>query len=361
MNMNLILDTNAFKYIYKYKNGEVVPDKIEGKKFNIEELCSIVMESNNNICITSQVLYELYYQSYKQNGNVNLFVSQYNFLKNSLKDRMQIWNDFDMYFNLTELKHDNEETYNLFISNKQIAEEEEMYSLVRHLMTVVACVIFEFTGDEVEHYKYVDSINIMFADLKLEIKTLYNCFYHKIKFYNKAIETNKEFENELDKLIFKFVKRHLNLINEHAKILNKSLEIDNELNNKENIGREYIVKVFNKIRSSRKANVKNVFLQELDKYTTLLKKVFKPIEIEFMKELFIDYIIDKRRIRKNDIIDSLMVSYVNFDAVVNCVTTIVDEQIIQNSVLITLDRYLYTFSEKYKYMYNSEIYKKILI
>lgn len=99
----IILDTNAFRYLYQVIANEDTPLQIMGKRFFKEKYLEFV-SSSEYVLLPSESLFELFLQSYWNIQSVKLFCITYQSILNRMgKQHVRIFNSRDLYFDIEKL------------------------------------------------------------------------------------------------------------------------------------------------------------------------------------------------------------------------------------------------------------------
>ena len=89
------------------------------------------------------------------------------------------------------------------------------------------------------------------------------------------------------------------------------------------------------------------------------------IEFNFIQYILEKYISDKRALKKNDIIDCLIISCLdtNVDLIIDGDVDIEKDNIPsqEDTCVITFDKMLFNFSKQYQWMYNEAVYNEFFI
>lgn len=365
--MNKILDTNAFKYLYNATHGINIPDKFNKMNFSKNKYVEFC-KSSGNILITSETLHEIFLQSLRRTNNINDFIKHYNFMNSfdsRTKKKFKILNTKNgMYFDIESLIDNVNKNKNINITiNKlidiKIKEEFKIIMIfIDILLTTVYWIFFEINGDRVIPNKLNNDIKKSRNYIKKELIALYNKCYKE-----RSIDNNK-FEKDLDGIMKIVIEYMLNEINKNSKILG-NIEFNDELIIKEKLGVQYLSKFQNKLKQRCKINPKKTMEVSIDEIIEpLIMKGYTTQQGSFIKYIVTKYFKDQRPIRKNDIIDYLILTCVgkNTKQIIGNKTSCEDTNLFNenNTCLITFDKTLYKFSYNENYLYSKSSYNSFL-
>lgn len=368
--MNIILDTNAFIYLYKIHKKKDVPNIWYNYKFDkskFEDFCY----KAENIFITSETLYELFLQSLRFNKNLELFIDQYRFFHNIKKQTnayVSVLNSkngmyFDMEYFADCINNNKKIDLEKYIDNK-IKNEHKILNLFINTLLAATCNTFlQVTGDKVFELDYEVLVNMC----RNEIENL------TLELYNKCYLTfeidKRDFEQDLDKVMKNVFVILYKLINTHAIILGKTVPFD-MLNSKEEFGVDHMNKIFNKLstylKGNIKENVKEIFNKELTDFIIVLKTntSLSIEETQFISYILQKYVNNRRKIKKNDIIDYLIVTGLNANSIVrldnnsSLKNNLLPNK--SNSILISFDKVLFDYSKEKNWLYKKDTYDYFL-
>ena len=77
---DLILDTNAYRYLFDIKNGGNPTINVNGKLISNDKFVEFCGKCEN-LYITGETLFELFWQSIEKDNAVDDFVNKYSFMK----------------------------------------------------------------------------------------------------------------------------------------------------------------------------------------------------------------------------------------------------------------------------------------
>lgn len=356
--MNIILDTNAIRYLFEIKHNKVVQINLNKKTISSSKFLEICMNAKT-ISVMSESYFELFFQSYKSTKNINDFAEIYQFLNEFARNNKQelfIINQKDaFYFDSEKFAKTYNNKDNLFLSDylpiRVENESKIMCSLIYGINYALFATIFDSIYDVDFGMDFWKKINKF---IQTEVSNLYKKYYIDL-----AIDIN-DFETEIDKMIFEvfiFVNQQIKMLKE----LSEKTEISIPDVNVENSGSKYIKKLFAKLN-----NRTNVILNQLGKspqelykynlneYLSELKseKNFSELQILYYREIC-EQFIQERKIRKNDIIDCSIISSLN---VKDEIFTKYKEP---KFLFITFDKFLFRFCRDNRIMFDEEQYNSL--
>lgn len=364
--MNILLDTNSFRYLYEIEKNKEVPIKIDHKIFNSKKFLDFCSQCKN-IYIPSETLFELMFQNVKKDNNISEFCDQYQFI-NEFKRKYNL--NFKIMNSISDIEFDNEYLVKCVNSNIPInfskyiniridSEIKIMLTFLRIIHTTVKDVVLEVTGDTVFTEDFEDHLNLIYKTMETDIRLIYN------KYYISYSITITEFENEIDNLLGSIIYLTCDKINQYTNQINPKLSISNELKS------EYVIESEGEIniqgakfvqdlykRLGKRCNTHKQFSKELE---DCIKLLIAENKMSMTETNFIKFIAEKfisgRKIRKNDVLDYSLVTSLNEKSIVMNFDSKVNKE---NIYLITFDKTLRSFSEKYNCLYNESIYNCFL-
>lgn len=309
VNMNVILDTNAIKYYYQIKQGENINIKLNGKQINNDNFVKLC-EDARNVFVMSESYFELFFQSYKKDKDLTEVINVYNYLCSSIKkkgNRFCIINDTEgFYFDMKKLIYsvNNGEKVELndYIGKRVELESELMYRILMIVNYSVIGIVFDNIYDVNFPQNYWEGL---FDYIKQELENLYN------KYYIEEMIGIKEFEKELDALIYDVLSKVNNNINVLAEIFDNDDTLPHIRGDK--CGAEYTAKLIKNLNSiaKKKYNESSMkkFEQNVDDFLKALKekKQYSSLKVDYLKYLCMEFA-KGRKIKKNDIPDYAMVT-----------------------------------------------------
>ena len=364
--MNVILDTNAFIYLYNLEKGFNVPTKWNKKKFDGSTYMKLI-KSAKYIIITGETLHELVYQSIVNTGDTRQFDEQYQFILqlNKRQDKLNNliilnWRN-GMYFDMDKYKiycEGEKKTDINEIVFPRLDTEKRFLRLFMNLLTVsINNVMFELIEDIV----YTDLHSTIIKEVNKLVDTELDELYRE--YYITRTIKKGDFEKFLDKSIKIILYEMLSSTQLNFKLCDIHVEFYKAINNREKYGVTYIKKFFNIINSSRvlseeKIDFKSVFLKEL-KFNLQRKELqnLSIVEKEFIESILVKYMFNHRRLSKNDIVDFFIITSIENTDLFTPNGVKINEPI----KLVTFDTIMYEFSKEKAYLYDSDVYNRFLV
>lgn len=352
----IVLDTNAFRYLYQVIANEDTPLQIMGKRFDKEKYLEFV-SSSEYILLPSESLFELFLQSYWNIQSVNLFCITYQSILNRIgKQHVRIFNSRDLYFDIEKLSKLTIENEMINISDYICPRVCYEYKIMIELCWLIICAVSDMLFELFEDVS-IDGINDA-SQNSIKDSIMRNVKYLYDKYYTKEI-TNKQFQSELDKLFEELIRERLEIVLLMIKVCNSSIVIPNEIFEieKTESGATYCKNLVSVL--SKKCNkVIEIFNCEVERNIELRKDKLQSISLTYMMEIC-KLFITGRKIRKNDIIDCSILTIFDYRNEFENQTG--SEFDFYDISLITFDKFVYRFSKEHNCGFKKEFYDCFLI
>ena len=315
-NKNILLDTNAFIYLMRNEKECSNTISLENRQINESNFYD-ECKNANYLFITSQTLYEIFWQSIKKTKKIDQFAYYYDQIikfKNKYNVKFSILNDTDGGFELRLFEDqykDNKVDINHFIERKREYEVKK----INELLIKVCFSITEFLA---EYYGILLLRNFYYvAGVICEIKL------NEISYIEPQIKENGH----------KF-----------PKIQNVK-------------GTKYVHKLFCKL----KKDDKTVF----EKYDNHLKGLVEELEKMGMSKNCMKYwirmcrrcVYSGAKIKKNDGLDYSIVTCMDESIVINKTNNMINTNDI---IFVTFDTNLYNFSKECDVLYSKKFYDNLM-
>jgi len=345
---NIILDTNAFIYLMNIEKGKKNTICIEKRLVDDQVFYNLCRDANH-LFVTGQTLYELFWQSIENTGDIFEFAILYDAIAKYRRIygiKFSVLNDADGIF---DLKLFQEQFQKNAVDIKYFVEEKRKYEcakLERLLFTIYVSAmgaILDCYGADIPK-EYYDGVKDV---IHVELDRISNAYYvspsTKNELYDKSIEA----------VLGTVWKATVDMLRDAGK--EQGIVIpDNTYNDS---GSDYMHRLFCKIKRVDDKIFKR-FDDFLDEMGENLKKNGDPTEsVLYLKRLCKRSIYSGAKIRKNDGLDYSIMTCLAKENVVNETDSSVD---LNNTFSLTFDANLYRFSKENSVLYKKEIYDELL-
>ena len=346
-NKNILLDTNAFIYLMRNEKECSNTISLENRQINESKFYD-ECKNANYLFITSQTLYEIFWQSIKKTKKIDQFAYYYDQIikfKNKYNVKFSILNDTDGEFELRLFEDqykDNKVDINHFIERKREYEVKK----INELLIKVCFSITEFLA---EYYGILLLRNFYYvAGVICEIK-LNEISY---KYYSDLKLKNEWYDKEIDDLFNFLLENMISYIEPQIK------ENGHKFPKIQNVkGTKYVHKLFCKL----KKDDKTVF----EKYDNHLKGLVEELEKMGMSKNCMKYwirmcrrcVYSGAKIKKNDGLDYSIVTCMDESIVINKTNNMINTNYI---IFVTFDTNLYNFSKECDVLYSKKFYDNLM-
>lgn len=345
---NIILDTNAFIYLMNIEKGNKNTICLEKKPVDDKVFYKLCREANH-LFVTGQTLYELFWQSIEDTGDILEFADLYDAIakyRRIYKINFSVLNDTDGIFDLKlfqEQFHNNEVDKMYFIEEKRKYECVKLEKLLLTLYVSAMGGILDCYDADIPKEYYDGVKNVIHVELDRISKVYYSIPGTKNELYDKAIESvlGTVWETSVD------------MLREAGKGQGIAIP-ENACNGS---GSDYMHRLFCKLKKVDK-NIFKKFDIFIDEMVEKLKEKGDPEEsVLYLKRLCKRSIYNGAKIRKNDGLDYSIMTCLAKENIVNETNSAID---LKNTFSLTFDTNLYRFSKDNSVLYKKQIYDELL-
>lgn len=345
---NIILDTNAFIYLMNIEKGKKNTICIEKKPVDDKVFNRLCREANH-LFVTGQTLYELFWQSIENTGDVLEFAVLYDAIakyRRIYKINFSVLNDVDGIFDLKlfeEQFHNNTVAQEYFVEKKRKYECAKLEKLLFTLYVSAMGDILACYGADIPKEYYAAVNNYIHVELEKISKEYYRNPGTKNELYDKKIES----------ILGSVWKDTVDMLREAGK--KQGIVIPENAYNYS--GSDYMHKLFNKIKKEDETIFKK-FDNFIDEMVEKLKQNGDTEEsVLYLRRLCKRSIYEGAKIRKNDGLDYSIITCLAKENIVNETDIAID---LKNTFSLTFDKNLYEFSKENSVLYNKQIYDELL-
>lgn len=352
----IILDTNAFRYLYQVIASEDTPLQIMGKRFDKDKYLEFISGSEY-VLLPSEALFELFLQSYWNTQSVKQFCITYQSILNRIgKQHVRIFNSRNLYFDIEKFSKLTVENEMINIPDYIYPRVGYEYKMMIELCWLIICAVSDMLFELFEDISITEMNDASQKSIKDRISSNVKCLYDE--YYAKKI-TNKTFQSELDKLFEELIRERVMLVLFMIKACKPLIVIPNEIFEieKTESGATYCKNLVS-ILSKKYSKVIEIFNGEVERNIELRKDKLQSVSLAYMMEIC-KLFITGRKIRKNDIIDCSILTI--FDDRNEFENQTGSEFDFQDISLITFDKFVYQFSKEHNCGFNKDFYDCFLI
>lgn len=345
---NIILDTNAFIYLFNYGRGKANKICVEGKNVRDKKLHDLCINSNH-LFVTGQTLYELFWQSFEKTNDINEFALLYDAIakyRQKFKVKFSILNDVNGMFNINLFEKQyrcGNVDIDYFVNEKRIYEKKKLEIIILTLYAAAMGVVFEHCQVNLEN-KFFNSIKTVITIKLDEISDAY---------YSFPGTPNEQYDLAIEQLleeIWKVSVEHCRVLCEPRGILLPKIKYGKG-------GTVFMHKFFCELKRIEK-NIMIKYSKYLDEICEGLKSKGEYEEsCKYLKYICQRSIINEAKIRKNDGLDFSIVTCLAKDNIKNETGNSID---LNNTYAITFDRNLYKFTKENNVLYNKKVYDELI-
>lgn len=345
---NIILDTNAFIYLMNIEKGKKNTIYID-KKPVADRIFYDLCKKANHLFVTGQTLYELFWQSIENTGDVFEFAILYDAIAKYRRIygiKFSVLNDADGIFDLKLFERqfkDKRVDIDYFVEEKRKYECAKIERLLFTLYASAMGVILDCYNVDIQQEYYDQIREVIHVNLDEISKAYYAVPGTKNEAYDKAIES----------VLGIVWKTTVDMIRDAGKV--HGIEIpENSYNNS---GSDYMHRLFCKIKRGDN-KIFDRFDSFLDEMGEGLIKTGDPEEsVLYLKRLCKKSIHNGAKIRKNDGLDYSIMTCLSKEKIINETAGAID---LKNTFSLTFDANLYNFSKENSVLYKKEIYDQLL-
>lgn len=351
---NIILDTNAFVYLIDYELGikdniTIEKNVVDPKK--LHEACTTA----HSLYITSQTLYELFWQSMEL-GNVEIFAIQYDQIAKIRKKYgigFSVLNSRDCVFDMSRFARcykSRSLDENEWVEKKRLYEKEVLSHIIAAvyglpLATILTNLPINFHQDFFKSLtefieKELDGFSSRYYDLSAATRP-----------------TNKDYDALINTILLTAWEATFELINEVLK--QNGFDTIYIPDKSATSSADYITTLLKKNKQRGFSDLDEVLNNDLDNYMLGLKSRYNlnDVSVLFMRRLILRCAKEKVKLRKNDGLDYTIVSCLDVKEIKNETGIDFDKE---NTFLLTFDNNLYQYIKETNLMYNNAFYDGLL-
>lgn len=305
----------------------------------------------------SESYFELFFQSYKYEKDLTEFINVYNCLCSAIKKRGNRFftiNDVNgFYFDTKKLVYSVNNGKRIDLKDYVGARIEVEIKLICNIIFLVSYSVIGIVYDNIYDVVFPEEYWARIFDyFKKNLKKLYNKYY-----IDMSIEI-KEFEKELDALIYEMLSTVNNNTNIFAQIYGNGNLLPHTRGDK--CGAEYTAKLIKNLNCTAKKKYNmgsmQMFEQNVDEFLMALKrrKQYSSLQADYLKYLCIEFA-RGRKVKKNDIPDYAMVT--SLDKLDEKFENLKSEE----TVFVTFDNFVNSFCLEKGIMYREDVYKMLIV
>lgn len=348
---DLILDTNAYRYLFDIKNGGNPTINVNGKLISNDKFVEFCGKCEN-LYITGETLFELFWQSIEKDNAVDDFVNKYSFMKRFKQEYgvpIKVLNNIDRFFDMEKFAKE----YNMgrvdcgyYIKKKKEYEVDTLTNLIFIMYGALLLSVVEYCQIDIDATFYCEKRDY----IKNQLSDIADKYY-----IQRSIIKNEIYDQEIDKMLFQMWKSTMNIFS-HASS-NWGIEIPN-IRSSVDGGIKYMQLLYNKLKKDNNTFMKR-FEDNLNDLCCQLidKRNYHIQSIEFIKYICRGCVYSGSKLRKNDGIDYLIITCLAVDDLINETKEALEEN---DTYMLTFDRKLNEFSKKGNVLYNKNIYDSLL-
>lgn len=349
---DIILDTNAYRYLYDIINGKVPTINVEGKFISNDKFVSTCSDCSK-LYITGETLFELFWQSIEVDNTVNDFIDKYSFMRIFEQEYgvpVRVLNNTAGLFEMDKFVAECQEgkvEWKYYVQKKkeyEVTTLKLLISIMYGAMMLPVADYFQVEINDIYYQSMVEMISTRLADIA-------NQYY-----VQRSIVKNEMFSQEIDKILLSAWKSTINFFplistNWNDKIFNVRASV--------NSGVEYMHLLYNKIRKCD-----NFFMQRFENCMSELcnelcsKREYRVEQIEYIKFICRGCAYSGSKLRKNDAIDYSIITCLAMAGLINNTKEVFDAH---NTCMITFDKKLYSFAREHNVLYDKEVYNSLMV
>ena len=345
---NIILDTNAFIYLMNIEKGKKNTICVEKKHVDDKAFYKLCREANH-LFVTGQTLYELFWQSIEDTGDILEFAVLYDAIakyRRIYKIKFSVLNDADGIFNLKLFEkqfRNNEVDKMYFVEEKRKYECAKLERLLFTLYASAMGVILDCYDADI-FPEYYDGVR---HDIHIRLEGISRAYY------STPGTKNELYDKEIEAVLGNVWKTSVDMLREAGK--KQGLVIPENAYN--GSGSDYMHRLFCKLKKVDRDIFKkfDIFINEVGEI--LKKKGDSEESVLYLKRLCKRSIYNGAKIRKNDGLDYSIITCLAKENVVNETNSTID---LNNTFSLTFDTNLYRFSKENSVLYKKQIYDELL-